>query len=115
MIQSWLNVAGLALDFAGFALLLREWWLAFFSEGRQIEFEERFERQRKMREFAHVNAPEAQRRHLETSNRLMEDQAIRRERSAQIAARGARRGIFALAAALIIAGFLLQIAGAWPV
>ena len=36
MTQQWLTTLGIALDFAGFMLLLREWWLAFFNEGRQI-------------------------------------------------------------------------------
>lgn len=115
MIQSWLNVAGLALDFAGFCLLLREWWLAFFNEGRQLELEEQLERARSMRTFASGHASEHQRRHLETSGRMMDDAAVRRARAAYLAARGARRGIFLAAAALIVVGFLLQIAGALPV
>ena len=49
MSQQWLSVLGIALDFAGFALLLREWWLAFFNEGRQLEMEEQLERARAMR------------------------------------------------------------------
>jgi hypothetical protein len=36
MTQQWLTVLGLALDFAGFMMLLREWWLAFFNENRQM-------------------------------------------------------------------------------
>jgi hypothetical protein len=35
--QQWLSVAGLGMDLVGFALLLREWWIAFFNEGHQIE------------------------------------------------------------------------------
>ena len=34
--QAWVTVAGLTLDFLGFVLLLREWWLAFFSEAAQL-------------------------------------------------------------------------------
>jgi len=48
MIQSWLTIGGLAFDFSGFALLLREWWLAFFNEGMQIEAEEQLERMRQV-------------------------------------------------------------------
>ncbi len=115
MIQSWLNVAGLVLDFAGFCLLLREWRLAFFSEGRQLELEERLERDRSLRAFSAGHAPEPQRRHLETSGRMMDGLAVKQARDAFNAARDARKGVFWAAAAMIVAGFLLQIAGAWPV
>ena len=52
MTQQWLTVVGLGLDFTGFMLLLREWWLAFFNEQRQIEMEEQFERVRALRNCA---------------------------------------------------------------
>jgi len=51
MIQQWLTVAGIVLDFAGFMLLLREWWLAFFNEGRQMQFAEQLDRARAMRDL----------------------------------------------------------------
>jgi hypothetical protein len=51
MTQQWLTVVGLGLDFTGFMLLLREWWLAFFNEQRQIEMEEQFERVRALRQL----------------------------------------------------------------
>ena len=60
MTQQWLTVLGLALDFAGFMLLLREWWLAFFNEERQIEMEEQFERVRALRNFASCASGPAQ-------------------------------------------------------
>ena len=36
MHQQWLTVLGLGLDFFGFCLLLREWWLAFFHESSEM-------------------------------------------------------------------------------
>lgn len=113
-IQPWLTVAGLLLDAIGFLLLLREWWLGFFSEGRQLEFEQQLERQRSLRNFAQSHGSEQHKSHLERSGRTMDELAVSRARSEHVAARGARKGVFILAAVLVAAGFALQIAGAWP-
>ncbi len=112
MTQQWLTVGGLALDFLGFMLLLREWWLAFFNEGRQLEMEERLERMRAMRNLRPLNPGE--RNPWESLERVQDEQAIRKARSVHRTAMAARKGTFLLAALLIIAGFVLQIAGAWP-
>lgn len=76
MTQQWLTVAGLGLDFAGFMLLLREWWLAFFNEARQIVMEEQAERVRALR-------------HLRPAQ---DDAAVRKARGAHRAAMSARKG-----------------------
>jgi hypothetical protein len=112
MIQSWLTIAGLVLDFAGFALLLREWWLAFFNEGRQIEAEEQLERMRHLRS---LRSPSAGTDPFATLHKIQDDQAMRSARVAHKSAMAARRLVFLMAAALIAAGFVLQLAGAWPV
>jgi hypothetical protein len=112
MTQQWLTVLGLFLDFLGFMLLLREWWLAFFNEGRQLEMEEQLERMRALRNLR-PQAP-GQRNPFEAIERMQDDSAIRKARGAHRAALAARKGTFLLAMVLIIAGFVLQVVGAWP-
>jgi hypothetical protein len=113
MTQQWLTVVGIALDFAGFMLLLREWWLAFFNEGRQMQLAEQLDRVRTMRNMRPLKPGE--RDPYEQLNRSADEHAVRKAREEHRAALGARRGVFLLATALIVSGFVLQIAGAWPV
>lgn len=112
MTQQWLTVLGLGLDFAGFMMLLREWWLAFFNERRQMELEEQQERIRTLRNLR--SAPPGTRNPFETLERVQDESALRRARGEARAAMAARKGIFLLATALIVLGFALQIAGTWP-
>jgi hypothetical protein len=112
MTQQWLTVLGLALDFLGFMMLLREWWLAFFNEGRQIEMEEQLERARALRNLR-PTAP-GQRNPFETLERVQDEAALRKARTAHRAAMAARKGTFLFATLLIIVGFVLQLVGAWP-
>jgi hypothetical protein len=113
MMQQWLTLLGLGLDFTGFALLLREWWLAFFNEGRQIEMEEQLQHMQSLRNLR--PAPQAGADPFANLNRMQDERAIRQARAAHRAAMSARRVTFLVASVLIVAGFLLQIAGAWPV
>ena len=103
MTQQWLTVVGLGLDFTGFMLLLREWWLAFFNEERQIEMEEQFERVRALRNLRH--APPGQRNPFETLERAQDEAALRKARNVHRAAMAARKGTFLLATMLIGLGF----------
>jgi hypothetical protein len=112
MTQQWLTTIGLALDFAGFALLLREWWLAFFNEARQLEMEEQLERMRAMRTI--IPRDPGQRNPYESLERVQDEQAIRKARNIHRQAMSARKRMFILAMALIALGFGLQLAGAWP-
>jgi hypothetical protein len=112
MTQQWLTTIGLALDFAGFALLLREWWLAFFNEGRQLEMEEQLERIRAMRNM--IPRDPGQRNPYESLERMQDEQAIRKARSVHRQAMAARQRMFLLATALVVVGFLAQLVGAWP-
>ena len=112
MTQPWLTTIGLALDFAGFALLLREWWLAFFNEGRQLEMDEQLERIRAMRNM--IPRDPGQRNPYESLERMQDEQAIRRARSVHRQAMAARQRMFLLATALVVVGFLAQLVGAWP-
>jgi len=112
MTQQWLTTIGLALDFAGFALLLREWWLAFFNEGRQLEMEEQLERVRAMRNLR-PREP-GQRNPYESLERVQDEQAIRKARGIHRHAMAARKRMFILSMLLIVLGFALQLVGAWP-
>jgi hypothetical protein len=111
MLQSWLTVGGLMLDFAGFALLLREWWLAFFNEGRQIDAEEQLERMRHLRNLRPSSSGTDP---FAALHKMQDDQAVRGARLAHKSAMAARRSAFLTAAVLIGTGFVLQLAGAWP-
>ena len=113
--QAWVTVAGLSLDFLGFCLLLREWWLAFFSEASQLASEEALERQQKLRAFASQNTNEAMQRHLATAGQTQDDMAIRQARDERRATQSGRRHWFVSATVLIVLGFLLQLLGALPV
>jgi hypothetical protein len=112
MTQQWLTVLGLGLDFLGFMLLLREWWLAFFNENRQMQMAEQLDRARAMRDMRSRSM--GGRNPFETLDRMQDESAIRNARTEHRSALTARRGVFLLATALIVSGFLLQIVGAVP-
>lgn len=112
--QAWLTVSGLALDFLGFCLLLREWWIAFYSEQTFMAHEETLERQQKLRAFSSQHASDGMRRHLETAGQMQDEMAIRRARDERRAAMHGRRRWFLAASILIVLGFLFQLAGALP-
>ncbi|MGQ0673819.1 MAG: hypothetical protein ACT4N2_13210 [Hyphomicrobium sp.] len=114
MLQQWVTVIGLGLDFAGFALLLREWWLAFFDEGVQLQMEEALERQRALRQLGRSNRDPAKPNPFETLERVQDDAAIRKAREAHRGARRSRQTVFVTAAVMIVLGFVLQIIGALP-
>jgi hypothetical protein len=114
MAQQWLSVIGIALDAAGFVILLFEWWLAFFNEERQLGFQRQLERERNQRAFAQAHASEELRKHLETSGKLMDESALRRAWEAHGGSLVRRKMAFLTAALLIIAGAGLQLAGSWP-
>ena len=114
MSQQWLSVIGIALDAAGFVILLFEWWLAFFNEERQLGFQRQLERERNLRAFAQENAPEGLRKHLETTGKLMDESALRRAWDAHGGTLARRKIAFLTAALLILVGAALQLAGNWP-
>jgi hypothetical protein len=113
-LQAWLTVSGLTIDFLGFCLLLREWWIAFLSEQSMMAHEEMLERLQKLRAFASQNANDAMRNHLARAGEMQDDMAIRKAREEKRSALRGRRVWFLSATCLIVAGFLLQLAGAWP-
>lgn len=113
--QAWLTVFGLTLDFLGFCMLLREWWIASLSEKALLAHEEQLEQQQRLRAFASQSANDAMKRHLATAGQMQDDMAIRRARDERRNAMRGRRFWFLSATVLIVLGFLLQLAGAVPV
>src|SRR5689334_13870713 len=93
-------------------LVLREWWLAFFNERRQIEMEEQLERMRAVRNLR-PRAP-GERNPFERIEQMQDDQAIRTARQLHRSAMAARRATFMVSVVLIVSGFILQVIGAWP-
>jgi uncharacterized membrane protein len=114
MDQQWLTVIGLALDFLGFCLVLREWWLAFFNEEAQLRMEENLERTRALRHLSRAHRDPTERNPYESLERIQDEASLRKAREIYRASRRSRRAIFMLAAVLIVAGFALQILGAVP-
>jgi hypothetical protein len=114
MLQSWLSASGIAIDLAGFLLLLREWWLAFFHESAMLAYEQRRGSELSARQFHHAHAPNQLKAHLETTARLQDQMAERNTQARHLATLGSRRRVFLLATVLIVIGYLLQLAGALP-
>ena len=112
--QAWLSALGITLDFLGFVLLLREWWLAFFSEKAQMANEEALERQQKLRAFSAQHASESMRGHLARTGEMQDDMAMRKMRDERRGAQAGRRRWFVAASVLITLGFVFQLLGAVP-
>lgn len=112
--QAWLTATGFGLDFLGFCLLLREWWIAFLSDHAHMAHEETLDRQQKSRAFASQHASEGIKRHLDVTGQMQDDMAIRRAREERRGAMQGRRRWFIAASVLIVLGFALQLAGAIP-
>jgi len=113
-LQSWLSVAGIAVDLAGFVLLLREWWLAFFHETETAALAQRRAWERSIRHHHHTHVPDQLRSHLETSARIQDEMAARGDHSRHVATLRSRKRAFVLATVLIVAGSLMQLAGQLP-
>lgn len=114
MLQDWLSTGGIALDFLGFILLLREWWLAFFHESAVIESDKQRAWQQSLRHQQRTHASEPLRAHLDASARIQDEMAERSARDRHLATLKSRKRMFTLATVLIVVGSLLQLAGALP-
>lgn len=114
LVQSWLSVAGIAVDLLGFVLLLREWWLAFFHENATLELAQRQAWEQKLRHHQRTHASDQIRTHLDTTQRLQDEMAGRAVRDRHLATLASRKRAFVMATVLIVAGSLLQLAGQIP-
>lgn len=113
-VQSWISVAGIALDLIGFLLLLREWWVAFFHENAVLEHQQRRAWEQSLRHHQTAHASDQLRSHLSTHNRIQDEMVERGARARHIATLKARKRFFVLATVLIVLGSLLQLAGQLP-
>jgi hypothetical protein len=114
MLQDWLQVAGIAIDLAGFTLLLREWWLAFFHETDTIAFEQQRAWEQSLRHQHRSHASDQLRSHLDASARIHDEMTTRAARERHLATLRSRKRAFVVATVLIVIGALLQLAGALP-
>ena len=112
--QAWMTVTGLTLDFLGFCLLLREWWIAFLTEKSLMVHEEQLERQQKLRAFASQNTSDTMRQHMARAGEMQDDMAIRHARDERRAAQKGRKRWFLGSTSLIVLGFVFQFLGALP-
>jgi len=116
-ISSYINFAGLILDFIGFIILLREWWIAYLSQQQELELYQKRFRQEQLDQLQQNNqsnlSPQLQ-KHMETvKNQRGKTQAM--EEMKDIATKlKSRRGLYVIATALIMGGFLMQIVASIP-
>lgn len=109
MVEQWLNVIGLSLDFAGVVLLANEWRIAFKAEQNEAELAAR-EQMLKPSPLA----PKPNNPHQPAFDHMREQLRFHQQRQRAQTARGVRRGWFLAALILVAVGFLLQILGSWP-
>jgi hypothetical protein len=114
MDQAWLSAAGIGIDLVGFVLLLREWWLAFFHESSMIEAERQLAWERSLRHQHQKHVSDPMRSHLDASARIQDEMRERAAYTHHVATLKSRKGAFVTATVLIVAGGLLQLAGALP-
>jgi hypothetical protein len=107
--QSWLNIAGLCLDFVGVVLLAFEWWLALSAERIEAETEDR-----ERRLAPHPSMPRPNNPHQAVFDHMRAQHSANVKSQRRSLTRGMRRGWFVTAMIMIAAGFLLQILGSWP-
>ncbi len=112
--QIWLTLTGIGMDFFGFCILLREWWIAMYSERAELAADQRLEEQRRFSEFGMKNVEGHLREHMERSAKWREQNAINETRRGRRSALKSRRALFVIATVLIIVGTGLQFAGAVP-
>jgi drug/metabolite transporter (DMT)-like permease len=114
--QAWLQVIGLIVEFAGVVLLAMEWFTAQRQEAaeRAIATEQarREEGMARLQQAGAAN-PGLQ-RHLEMSRDVQRRMTETRAGATRQQFTGMRVRTVMGALALLVAGFLLQLAGSWP-
>ncbi len=112
--QIWLTLTGIGMDFFGFCILLREWWIAMYSERAELAADQRLEEQRRLSDFGMKDTEGRMREHLERSAKWREQNAINETRKTRRTALRSRRALFLIATVLIIVGTALQFVGMVP-
>ena len=117
MNQAWLQVAGLVLDILGFGLIAWEWMLAQRAEAAVRAIEEARERQEES--TAHLARtlkdphPSFQ-LHMDMTTQSQRRLAKTRLGATRAAFARLRSGAVYAGMLLVLAGFILQLMGAWP-
>lgn len=121
MSQAWLQVAGLVLDFLGFALIAWEWLIAQRAERAQRAIEARhardMEMSRLMQRHSQSMNPHAS-PHMQTHHQVWDDMRTKAASRAIETAREdyarMRYGVVFTGMAFVVIGFALQVAGTIP-
>ncbi len=109
MIQPWLNVIGVAIDFVGVLILAYEWWIALKAEQREAELlarEQRFK--------PHPNIPQPNNPHQKVFDHMNEQMRFQQQQKRTQAVRGIRLNWFIASFVLIALGYFLQFVGSMP-
>ena len=115
MTQTILNLSGLGLDLLGFIILLREWWIAVFSEKAEMAFEEAMARQADFDAFSQgASTDERMREHMVRSAKMRADHRMQQFRAERRAMLSARKKLYVAAVILILIGTVCQILGSVP-
>ena len=117
MSQAWITVAGLCLDFLGFALIAWEWLLAQRAERAALEIAEAQARQQAGRDLL-TRSPAGQHPQMQRHMEVVAQMEGRRTKSRLEETRTtfARRRYGAIYAGMVfvLIGFVLQLLGALP-
>ncbi|MFM9943311.1 MAG: hypothetical protein ACKVP7_27920 [Hyphomicrobiaceae bacterium] len=116
MSQAWLQVIGLIVEFVGVLLLAWEWFAAQRQEAAERAIESAHARQEEsMARLQQVGTPNpSMQRHFEMSRDLQRRMTESRVSETRRSYTGMRGRAVAFALVFIVAGFVVQLMGAWP-
>ena len=116
MAQPWLQVIGMIVEFIGVLLISWEWFAAKRQEAAERALEKtqsRSEESMAMMQRAQPANPSMQ-RHLEMTRDMQRRMTETRVEATRASFGGMRARAVAFALCFIVAGFALQLLGAWP-
>ncbi len=117
MLQQWLNLSGLILDFVGVIILGYEWWITLKADEDNAEkaaFQNRIRPNPMTQQHLQQGLSAEALRHRATHDHMRSQLEFQREAAQAQGLRGMRSGWFRTAMIFIAGGFLLQILGSLP-
>jgi hypothetical protein len=117
MLQQWLNLSGLILDFIGVIILGYEWLIALRADEDNAEkaaFQNRIRPNPMVQQHMQQGLSADALRHRATHDHMRAQLEFQRESALAQGLRGMRSGWFKTAMVFIAGGFLLQILGSLP-
>lgn len=115
MHQGWIQIAGLAMDFAGVMLLAYEWLVGYLAQRREDDIAARGVREMKHLKFAQQSVrDERLAAHYRMVAARTEDRIRNEGNEVRQQGHRVRLPVFVFAMILIAGGFLLQMLGSWP-